>query len=471
MEQFVTNKNRSFLLYGRGMPRPDCPIRFGNRRRESVVVTIVGDYQRIAPPIGESRLEYDFPGTLRRLVEEMKEIGEIGEMSELVTTRVGELIPVERIGFFLVGEGTQRMQLLAHRGFGLLEKHGVRLQRENLKTGLRLPVALDDSIEPGQRYEPADQEVFLRWGIALVIPMMSGADEIIGFLALGPKEPSSRFTAEDVDLLTTVSLHAGLSIQRITLQEKLSRERESGDRLRELNQLKSDFLSSVSHDLKTPLTSIRLFAELLRTKKNLPASRVEEYLKMIEGESERLTRLINSVLDFARVERGVKDYHFSEVSIDELVGHVLETMEYQLAIGRFTVVKRFHAGNRVLSADPDAVTEALINLIGNAIKYSPGRRELEVSTFRHDGSVAVRVRDHGAGIPPDEFSNIFEPFYQTEGAREIGAGGAGLGLALVKHIVEAHRGHIEVKSTPGEGSEFTLFFPEKQPAEGGGAGT
>ena len=147
----------------------------------------MGDYQRIAPSPVESRVEYDFPGTLRQLVEEMKEAGDIGEMSELVTARVGELVPVERIGFFLVGEGSYRMQLLAHKGFELLEKHGVRLQKENLKSELRLPVALDECIEPGLDYEPADQEVFLRWGIALVVPMMSGAKEIIGFLALGSR--------------------------------------------------------------------------------------------------------------------------------------------------------------------------------------------------------------------------------------------------------------------------------------------
>src|SRR6266478_4199037 len=136
-------------------------VKSGNQGSSFVVLTIMGEYQRTAPPTVESRVEYDFPGTLRRLVEGMKEAGDIGEMSKLVTSRVGELIPVERIGFFLVGEGSHRMQLLAHKGFGLLEKHGVRLQIENLKSELRLPVALDVCIEPGLDYEPADQEVFL----------------------------------------------------------------------------------------------------------------------------------------------------------------------------------------------------------------------------------------------------------------------------------------------------------------------
>jgi signal transduction histidine kinase len=407
------------------------------------------------------RVQYNYREALSRLADEMKEMDDTTRMSELIVQRVDELLPVERIGFFLVREGSQRMQLLAHRGFDLLEKHGVRLQSENLKSELRLPVALEDRIEPGQRYEPADAEVFLRWGMALVIPMMTETREILGFLVLGPKKSQVRFTVEDVDLLTAITLHAGLSVQRIILLEKLFVERESGVRLRELSQLKSYFVSSVSHDLKTPLTSIRMFAELLRTKKHLPASRVEEYLKVIEGESDRLTRLINNVLDFARVERGVKEYHFSDVSIDELVEHVLQTMEYQLSMGHFTVLRRLEAGDSVLSADPDAVTEASINLLSNAMKYSPERKEIEVSTFRQNGSVAIRVRDHGIGIAAAELDHIFEPFYRTHGGKESGAGGAGLGLALVKHIVEAHGGRIEVKSSPGEGSEFTLYFPEQ----------
>ena len=407
------------------------------------------------------RVQYNYRESLRRLVDDMKERVDTTTMSELIVHRVDELLPVERIGFFLVTEGSQRMQLLAHNGFDMLEKHGVRLQSENLKSELRLPVALDDRIEPGQRYESADAEVFRRWGMALVIPMMTEEKEILGFLVLGPKKSQVRFTVEDVDLLTTITLHAGLLVQRIILQEKLFVERESGERLRELSQLKSYFVSSVSHDLKTPLTSIRMFAELLRTKKHLPASRVEEYLKVIEGESDRLTRLINNVLDFARVERGVKEYHFSDVSIDQLMLHVLQTMDYQLSMGHFTVLRRLEAGEAVLSADPDAMTEASINLLTNAMKYSPEKKEIEVSTFRQNGSVAIRVKDHGIGIASAELEHIFEPFYRTHGGKETGAGGTGLGLALVKHIVEAHGGHIEVKSAPGEGSEFTVYFPDQ----------
>lgn len=415
------------------------------------------------------RVQFNYREAQRRLLEEMKEMSDMEEMSALIIERVDELLPVERIAVVLVEEGTQRLRLLAHKGYDLLEKHGVRLQSEKLKSDLRLPVALDDRIEPGQRYESADVEVFLRWGVALVFPMMTDAKEILGFLVLGAKKSEVRFTAEDVDLLNTITLQAGLSIQRIILQRKLFVERESAQRMRELNQLKSYFVSSVSHDLKTPLTSIRMFAELLRTKKHLPPSRVQEYLAIIEGESERLTRLINNVLNFARMERGIKEYRFSDVAIDELVERVLHTMDYQLTIGHFSVRSMLRAGNPVLSADPDALTDALINLLTNAMKYSADRKEITVSTFRQDGSVAIQVKDHGIGIAPDEIGHIFEPFYRTPGGKESGAGGAGLGLSLVKHIVDAHRGRIDVRSAPGGGSEFTLYFPMTKVDATGGA--
>ncbi len=414
------------------------------------------------------RVQYNYRTALRRFLDEMKETGDVEEMSALIIRRVDELLPVERIGFFIVEEGTQRLRLLAHEGFDLLEKHGLRFQSEKLKSTLNMPVALDDQIEPGPQHESADAEVFRRWGMALVFPMTTESGEIIGFLVLGAKMSQVRFTAEDIDLLTAVALQAGLSIQRIMLRHKLFLERESAQRLRELNQLKSYFVSSVSHDLKTPLTSIRMFAELLRTKKELPASRVEEYLSIIEGESERLSRLIGNVLDFARVERGVKEYHFSDVAVDELVGHVLSTLEYQLRIGHFAVRTRLSAGNAVVFADRDALTEAVINLLSNAMKYSGENREIVVSTFRKDGGVGVRVKDHGIGIAVEEIGHIFEPFYRAAGGKSSGAGGTGLGLALVKHIVEAHRGHIDVVSSPGEGSEFTLLFPTQEDSHEGG---
>src|ERR1041384_2976424 len=414
------------------------------------------------------RVQYNYRTALRRFLDEMKESGDAEEMSALIIRRVNELLPVERIGFFIVQEGTQRTQLLAHEGFDLLEKHGLRFQGEKLKSDLHLPVALDDLIEPGQPYESADGDVFRRWGMALVFPMMTDAGELLGFLVLGAKKSQGRFTAEDVDLLTTVTLQAGLSIQRITLRQKLFLERESAQRLRELNQLKSYFVSSVSHDLKTPLTSIRMYAELLRTNKRLPAARVEEYLAIIEGESERLSRLIGNVLDFARVERGIKEYHCSEVAIDELVENVLHTLEYQLRIGGFSVQSRLCAGNAVLFADRDALTEALINVLSNAMKYSGERKEIVVSTFRKDGLAGVQVKDHGIGIAAGELGHIFEPFYRAGGGKMSGAGGTGLGLALVKHIVEAHGGHVDVVSAPGAGSEFTLYIPLKEDSSEGG---
>jgi len=259
--------------------------------------------------------------------------------------------------------------------------------------------------------------------------------------------------------LHSITTQAGLTVERIVLQQKLLIEQAETQRLEELNKLKSYFVSSVSHDLKTPLTSIKMFAELLRTRNNISKSDTNEYLEIIEGESERLTRLINNVLDFAKIERGVKEYHFSEIELNALVRNVLRILRYQLKIEKCTVHEKLCDKECIINADKDALTEVLINLISNAIKYSHDEKEISIALSRRDGFVALRVADKGIGITSEEIPHIFEPFFRAREGKTHGAGGAGLGLTIVKHVIEAHGGKVEVQSTPGKGSEFTLLFP------------
>ncbi len=405
------------------------------------------------------RVRYNYREAQRRLIEGIKDCLDPRQLGEYVVNQIQELIPIERIGFFALRQPGHRLELVAHHDFEVLVRHGVRFDREHLRTDLKKALALDESIDPGLPYESANTEVFRRWGMALVFPMLSEGDEILGFLVLGSKKSGGRFTVEDVDLLTTVSIQAGVAMERITLQRELLLKQEETRRLEELNQLKSFFVSSVSHDLKTPLTSIKMFAELLRSKKKISVKGAGDYLEIIEGESDRLTRLINNVLDFAKMERGVKEYHFSEVEVNETVTMVLRSMTYQFKMGKFRVST--HIGKREygIHADSDALAEAVINLLSNAMKYSGERKEISVSTFRAKGHVGVSVKDCGIGIPEDKFENLFDPFYRVNEIQTQRVGGVGLGLSIVKHVMDAHGGKIEVKSSPGEGSTFTLLFP------------
>jgi len=237
-------------------------------------------------------------------------------------------------------------------------------------------------------------------------------------------------------------------------------ERIESERLDELNRLKSYFISSVSHDMKTPLTSIKMFAELLQTSSEIKSERSKEYLEIIEGESSRLSRLIDNVLDFSKIERGVKQYRFENISLNEIVLQTLKMMQYQFKLQKFSVESILSNEEKTIHADKDALEEALINLISNSIKYSRDKKVIRVSTYPKDDSMALAVEDEGIGIDKKDLDDIFNPFFRTDSKEVQRTGGAGLGLSIVKHIMDAHKGKIEVQSEPGKGSRFTLLFPK-----------
>lgn len=412
------------------------------------------------------RIQYDFREAERHFTEESGECLTAQQVASLLVDAVGSLIPVERIGFFLFEDEKNLVRVLSQRNFEMLEKHGIHIDAGRLKFDMDIPIALEESIEPGVRYNVPDREVLQRWAVALIVPLRGREERPLGFLVLGRKMSGLRFTAEDVDLVRAMSAAAARTIERIGLQQKLLFEQAESQRLDELNKLKSYFVSSVSHDLKTPLTSIKMFAELLRTKKGLRKSETKEYLGIIEGESERLSRLINNVLDFAKIERGVKEYSFSTVELNSLVRDVLKLMHYQFTMLGCEVHEAFRVKECALRADRDALAEAFINLLSNALKYSHEPRKITVTVFKRNACAAIRVADNGIGVAPGDVGHLFDPFYRTEAGKQLGGGGAGLGLSIVKHIVDAHKGTIEVASTVGKGSTFTLLLPLLQSKAG-----
>jgi signal transduction histidine kinase len=405
------------------------------------------------------RVQYDYRQTQKKLIEEVKQCMSIRDLAQLIVDRTQEILPVERIGFFRLTDQDLHPHLIAHHDYDFLEDNKLHISADNMLAGIDYPLALSNKIEPGVRFESADVIVFNQLKIVLLFPMALAQKRILGYLAIGDKKSGMKYTAEDIDLLRWITAEAGMKIEQIELQQKLLLEQAETQRLEDLNKLKSYFVSSVSHDLKTPITSIKMFAELLRTKKNIPKSAAKEYLEIIEGESERLTRLINNVLDFARLERGEKEYHFAEIDLNSLVRHVLKIMNYQFKIEKCVVHDNLPDDECIVNADKDSVIEALINLLSNAMKYSHDKKEIFVLLTKHDRYAALQVTDQGIGIAPEDVPHIFEPFFRSRGGKVHGAGGAGLGLAIVRQVMEAHNGRIEVKSTPGKGSTFTLLFP------------
>jgi signal transduction histidine kinase len=230
-----------------------------------------------------------------------------------------------------------------------------------------------------------------------------------------------------------------------------------------LARLKSDFVSNVSHELRTPLSLIRLYAETLEMGRLTNPEKYQEYYCIIRKESERLTALINNILDFSRIEAGRKEYDFRETDLGELVHNTLDSYRYQIEQHGFTYEEKIDEVPP-FRVDREAMARSLVNLVNNALKYSQDRKFIGVSLYRDNGSVKLEVVDHGIGIPHQEQSKIFEKFYRVGDPLVHNTKGSGLGLSLVRHIAQAHGGDVLVDSSPGQGSKFTITLP-MNPAE------
>jgi signal transduction histidine kinase len=226
-----------------------------------------------------------------------------------------------------------------------------------------------------------------------------------------------------------------------------------------LAELKSNFVASVSHDLKTPLALIQLFAETLELGRVRTPERATEYYRIINGEAKKLTRLIENILDFSRMEAGLRPYRQTPADLGEVTRNVVARLQSQFEQGRFSVTTRVEPGLPSVDVDTGAVQQAIENVLANAMKYSREHRDIDVAVERLDGHVAVRVSDHGIGIPKHLQRRVFRKFFRVESGLGGGPQGCGLGLAIVDHTMRGHGGSVSVESEPGQGSTFTLAFP------------
>ncbi len=229
-----------------------------------------------------------------------------------------------------------------------------------------------------------------------------------------------------------------------------------------LAEMRSQFVSSVSHELKTPLTAIRMFAETLRLRRSGDPGARDEYLDTIVKESERLTRLLNNVLDFSKIEQGKKVYRPTPSSLDEIIRETARALEYPMKQQGFALKIECEEGLPEITVDHDALEQALMNLLSNAMKYSGESREISLKTAKKGPWAVIQVVDHGTGIDPAEQERIFEKFYRVASPENDRLPGTGLGLSLVAHFVRAHGGRVEVESAPGRGSIFSLYLPLEQ---------
>jgi two-component system phosphate regulon sensor histidine kinase PhoR len=221
--------------------------------------------------------------------------------------------------------------------------------------------------------------------------------------------------------------------------------------------MRRDFVANVSHELKTPLTAIRGFAETLRSSE-VPEAQRQAYLDVILRHAERLQNLIDDILELSRVEGRQQPFAPTEVDVARLAAGLLRDVRPQFEAR--SLEASVAAGARgVAFADRRALEQILTNLLDNACKYTEPGGRIEVRVSEAGGQVRLEVEDTGVGIPPEDLPRIFERFYRVDKARSRDLGGTGLGLAIVKHLAQAQGGEVSVRSTPREGTTFTVVLP------------
>jgi signal transduction histidine kinase len=226
-------------------------------------------------------------------------------------------------------------------------------------------------------------------------------------------------------------------------------------------RLQSDFVAAVSHEFRTPLTSLRQVTELLSDGRQSDPSRLSSYYQTQTRAADRLQRLVESLLDFGKMEAGAKLYRMQIIDICDWLRTTIQEMQSDDALGQYHIELQCESdGLGRVNADPEALARALRNLIDNAVKYSPDCRTVWVSLTRQDNRLAIRVRDRGIGIPANERKQIFRKFVRGAAAKTNGIKGTGVGLAMVQQIVLAHGGEVQLESQSGLGSTFTILLPE-----------
>lgn len=301
------------------------------------------------------------------------------------------------------------------------------------------------------------------WAETMVGPVLPGWRVTVG--------PSTESTYVSVQRLVMIQYFALFFLVVTSLAALWFSTRQAGEEI-QLAESKTSFLANVSHELKTPLALIRLAGETMELGRVRSEEERQKFLQIITRECRRLTHMINNVLNFAKIEAGRKEFHFHPTDLRRVVSETLETFERQLEEKKFAVRVDVPEDPVSIEADAEAITQCLVNLIDNAMKYSDSNRYIEVrvrvkepETDEDPGKATISVIDHGMGISPHEKKRIFDKFTRAESGLVHNVRGSGLGLSLVRHIMQAHNGRIELQSTPGQGSTFTLVLPVRQDSQ------
>ena len=420
------------------------------RRQGDLAEARAGEAERLRDQLGQRA---DVLEAANRCARALNSSLELDQAFDAFIREVRGLVPFDRIAIVLSEDGTAQVMAVAGAGADeVLPPGSARPARGTLLEEL-LRTNREVYRRDMQSAEYPEEEEFLTLGLRsrLATPLLQGA-RTIGMLSLVRREADA-FTPEEVELAGLLGRLVASAVQNIRAYEA---ERRTVEELRRLSALRADFVSLVSHELRTPMASVIGSARTLQQRwRELTAAQRESFLDLIASETGRLATLIGDVLDTSRIEAGTFSFRFGDVDLAELVRDSVATAE----LGSDEVELRAEVREPlpVVRGDHERLRQVLMNLIDNAIKYSPAGDGVEVRAYAEDGHVRIDVIDRGPGIAREDQRLIFEKFGRvtTGNARP----GTGLGLFIARSIAEAHGGTLEVSSAPDQGATFTLDLP------------
>jgi signal transduction histidine kinase len=401
------------------------------------------------------RTSYDYRDSHRSFTEKAYMMADKDHLVEFFAAKVEKTLPLESLGILVYAMKDAKKIPIVKKGIG--KKHAIlpievfKRTRISAKSGA---VRVEEGIDFSNEF------VLARSGLEVVIALPFRVLTLEGFLLLEKKKSGDRYTHEDLDFLSTMAGSLAMNLERIALQEEVFLERAEKHKLDELNRMKTEFISTVSHELRTPLTSIQSLSEMLQDGRVKDKSKEEELLGVMAGESSRLTRFVHNILDIGKIEQNVKTYNFTLERIKPLIEEAIALFHGELDKNGIVLHKDLSQKMIELKIDRDSIKQALTNILDNAIKYSKDKGEITVRLIENNDDIEIQVQDKGIGISAEDQKKIFDDFFRSPEAIRKSPKGVGLGLRVVKYIMEAHKGKVRINSQPGEGTVVSLVFPK-----------
>lgn len=447
-------------------------------------------YYRLFKPWLERRLPYNvnnLTSLLERLNRDLSHLRNLEELGEGIERHLREIFQPVRFSILAHQEGRGLRHLLG-------EIPDSTFAPDEHSRFLAWLERTDEVVELGHiEINPAYQEIredaeayFYETGAAVVVPLIFDRF-LLGVIHLGPKANAQDYVPADLRLLTLLRHDLSLALSNSRLFQKINtlyREvKETSEnlemrvaqrtielesalaQLRRVDQLKSDFIATASHELRTPTTAVKgsLDRAMELQQQGDADQKLQSFLQMCNRNVERLVNLINDLLDLSRLESGKLSLEFNPLSLAEVFQSALETVGPLLARKQVRVHQEIPASLPLIPGDRDRLRQVAVNLLDNAIKFSPAGRNIWISAQVQAGRLVCQVRDEGEGIAAENQLRIFDKFWRSETFSKDREEGTGLGLAIVKIIVELHRGRVWVESEPGKGSSFFIELPVSPP--------